>query len=164
MQTSNESVHGVLEGQQIRIGEMPQVFQGLFGVSHGKVSINHPSKFCLAMVVLLQTPVWKFSKSWSSSGDHRNLMVKQDLTELGFFKEGGSTGQNKVEGLEAPSLKQSSQQDGQGSVSISGTLKHSQQEDTESVPNAGTLKQSSQHDGRAGFISGLPKRAAAKSS
>lgn len=94
----------------------------------------------------------------------RNLMVKQDLTELGFFKEGGGTGQNKVEGLEAPSLKQSSQQDGQGSVSISGTLKHSQQEDTESVPNAGTLKQSSQHDGRAGFISGLPKRAAAKSS
>jgi hypothetical protein len=91
-------------------------------------------------------------------------MVKQDLTELGFFKEGGSTGQHKVEGLEALSLKQLSQQDGQGSVSISGTLKHSQQEDTESIPNAGTLKQSSQHDGRAGFISGLPKRAAAKSS
>jgi hypothetical protein len=114
------------------------------------------------MVLLLQTPVRKFSKSWSSSGDGRNLMVKQDLSELGFFKEGSSTGQNK--GLEAPFLKQSPQQDGQGSVSISGTLKHSQQEGTESIPNAGTLKQSSQHDGRAGFISGLPKRAAAKSS
>ncbi|CAK9200546.1 unnamed protein product [Sphagnum troendelagicum] len=106
----------------------------------------------------------KFSKDYLECRMERNLMVKQDLTELGFFKEGGSTGQNKVEGLEAPSLKQSSQQDGQGSVSISGTLKHSQQEDTESVHDASTLKQSSQHDGRAGFISGLPKRAAAKSS
>jgi hypothetical protein len=147
---------GVFLGEKISVAEKAKVrnscmFQAMKAYMECLKANKYESEKCR-----------KFSKDYLECRMERNLMVKQDLSELGFFKEGSSTGQNK--GLEAPFLKQSPQQDGQGSVSISGTLKHSQQEGTESIPNAGTLKQSSQHDGRAGFISGLPKRAAAKSS